>query len=157
MANLKMTKGKVIAVNVSEVKGVCKHPVDYVICKEDFGIEGDSHAGPGIRQVSLLGVESINKFQEMKGKIEGLCEGKFAENITTEGLILYELPVGTRLKIGETIHEVSQIGKKCHADQGCEIARRFGACIMPREGIFTIVIKGGRIQAGDTIEIIEKK
>lgn len=154
--NLSMNKiGKVIAVNISEVKGVVKHPVEQVTLKEDFGIIGDAHAGPGIRQISLLAIESINKFQEMKGKIPGICEGKFAENITTEGLVLYELPVGTKLKIGDTLHEVSQIGKKCHADQGCEISKLFGTCVMPREGIFTVVLKGGTIKAGDTIEVIE--
>jgi MOSC domain-containing protein YiiM len=146
--------GKVIAVNISEKKGVSKHPVDFIECVENFGINGDAHASEGIkRQVSLLGLESINKFRENK-KAVGLCEGKFAENITTEGITLYELPVGTRLKIGGSIHEVSQIGKKCHADQGCEIARLYGQCVMPKEGIFTIVIKGGIVKAGDTIEII---
>lgn len=145
--------GKVIAVNISEKKGVVKHPVASVTCVENYGIQGDAHAAPGIRQVSLLGIESINKFRESKNAV-GLCEGKFAENITTEGIILFKLPVGTRLKIGETVQEVSQIGKKCHADQGCEIARLFGQCVMPKEGIFTIVIKGGIVKAGDKIEII---
>ncbi len=149
-----MINGKVLSVNISEIKGVIKHPVEYVELKEDFGIIGDSHSGPGIRQVSLLSIESIKKFEELKGNIDGLCEGKFAENITTEGLTLYEIPVGTKLKIGETIQEVSQIGKKCHADQGCEIAKRFGTCCMPKEGIFTIVLKGGIIKAGDSIEIL---
>ncbi len=151
-----MSKGKVVAVNISEKKGTSKYPVEYVICQEDFGIVGDSHAGPGIRQISLLGIESIKRFKkEREGRdVSGLCEGKFAENITTSGLTLYELPVGTRLKIGDTIHEVSQIGKKCHADQGCEVAKMYGVCVMPKEGIFTIVIKGGRIQAGDEIEVL---
>ncbi|HKL74168.1 MAG TPA: MOSC domain-containing protein [Clostridia bacterium] len=145
--------GKVIAVNISEKKGVVKHPVVIAECVEDYGIKGDAHGGKGIRQVSLLGIESIDKFRKQKNAV-GLCEGKFAENITTEGLILYQLPVGTRLRIGESVHEVSQIGKKCHADQGCEVAKLYGQCIMPKEGIFTIVIRGGIIKAGDSIEII---
>ena len=104
---------KVVAVNVSEKKGTIKHAVEEVEMKEDFGIVGDSHAEQGsIRQISLLGIESINKMKEYG---IGLCVGKFAENVTTEGICLYELPVGTKLKIGETLHEVTQIGKKCHA------------------------------------------
>lgn len=146
--------GKVLAVNISEKKGVSKHPVSYIECVENHGIKGDAHAAPGIRQISLLGIESIDKFQRSKN-VTGLCEGKFAENITTEGITLYELPVGTRLKIGDTIQEVSQIGKKCHADQGCEIARLYGQCVMPKEGIFTIVIKNGIVKAGDTIQVID--
>ena len=103
---------KVVAVNVSEKKGTIKHAVEEVEMKEDFGIVGDSHAEQGsIRQISLLGIESINKMKEYG---IGLCVGKFAENVTTEGICLYELPVGTKLKIGETLHEVTQIGKKCH-------------------------------------------
>jgi len=153
---LKMTKiGSVIAVNISEVKGVVKHPVDFVETIVDMGIKGDAHAGPGLRQVSLLAKESIDKFQEMKGKISGICEGKFAENITTSGVILYELPVGTRLMIGTSLMEVSQIGKKCHADQGCEISKIFGTCVMPKEGIFTIVIEPGIIKAGDDILLVD--
>ena len=106
---------KVVAVNVSEKKGTIKHAVEEVEMKEDFGIVGDSHAEQGsIRQISLLGIESINKMKEYG---IGLCVGKFAENVTTEGICLYELPVGTKLKIGETLHEVTQIGKKCHADE----------------------------------------
>lgn len=146
-------KGKVVAVNISEKKGVIKHPVKEIICQENFGIIGDAHAGPGIRQVSLLGIESIEKFRKNKNAV-GLCEGKFAENITTEGITLYALPVGTMLKIGEVLTEVSQIGKKCHADQGCEIAHLYGQCIMPKEGIFVKIIKGGKIKAGDAITMV---
>lgn len=145
---------KVIAVNISEKKGLIKHPVESVTFKENFGIIGDAHAEEGsIRQVSLLGKESVKKMEDMG--VKGLCAGKFAENITTEGIILYTLPIGTRLKIGETIHEVTQIGKKCHAEDGCEIARTVGKCIMPKEGIFTKVIVGGVVKAGDEITIIE--
>ena len=86
--------------------------------------------------------------------VKGLCFGKFAENLTTEGIVLHTLPVGTQLKIGETIHEVTQIGKKCHAEDGCEVSRTVGMCIMPKEGIFTKVIKGGVIKVGDEITVL---
>ncbi|MGI6213979.1 MAG: MOSC domain-containing protein [Christensenellales bacterium] len=145
---------KVIAVNISAKKGEIKHSVDEVNVIADFGIENDAHAGKGIRQISLLGIESVQKFGEQT-KIKGLCSGKFAENITTRGITLYTLPIGTRLKIGETVQEVTQIGKECHADAGCEIARLVGRCIMPREGIFTRVLQGGKIRPGDSIEILK--
>ncbi|NLZ25768.1 MAG: MOSC domain-containing protein [Clostridiales bacterium] len=145
---------KVIAVNISEKKGVAKHPVDKATLVENFGVLGDAHAGPGIRQVSLLGIESINKMKEYG--LDGLCTGKFAENITTEGIELFKLSVGNKLKIGETLHEVSQIGKKCHAHEGCEISKKIGICVMPKEGIFTIVLKGGEIKPGDEIEIVKE-
>ena len=141
---------KVIAINISEKKGVIKKPIEKGLFKVDHGLEGDAHAGNWHRQVSLLGQESINKMLE-KG-IKDLTPGIFAENITTEGIVLYELPVGTKLRIGETEMEVTQIGKECH--QGCEIRKLTGDCVMPREGIFTIVLKEGFIKAGDKIEII---
>lgn len=143
--------GKVIAINISEKKGEMKKPIPVGNFIADFGLEGDAHAGKWHRQVSLLGQESIDKMIA-KG-VAGLCAGNFAENITTEGICLYELPVGTKLKIGETLQEVTQIGKECHA--GCEIAQQVGDCIMPREGIFTIILAGGTIKAGDSIEIVE--
>jgi len=142
---------KVIAINISEKKGVIKKPIEKGLFKVDHGLEGDAHAGNWHRQVSLLGQESINKMLE-KG-IKDLTPGIFAENITTEGIVLYELPVGTKLRIGETEMEVTQIGKECH--QGCEIRKLTGDCVMPREGIFTIVLKEGVIKAGDEIEIIK--
>ncbi|MDR3216533.1 MAG: MOSC domain-containing protein [Clostridiaceae bacterium] len=145
-------EAKVLAVNISEKKGVIKTPVETARLIENFGIERDAHAETGSkRQVSLLGIESIYKMRAYD--VPGLCEGKFAENITTQGIVLYELPVGTLLKIGETLHQVTQIGKKCHAGDGCEIARISGTCIMPKEGIFTKVLRGGVIKAGDTIEL----
>ena len=146
-----MKKGIVRAVNVSEKTGEIKIPVESALLIEDFGIKGDAHGGFGHRQVSLLAQESVDKMIAMG--ISGLTEGVFAENITTEGLELYTLPVGTKLRIGETLHEVSQIGKECH--KGCAIMQQVGMCIMPKEGIFTKVIKGGTIQAGDEIEILE--
>lgn len=144
-------RGIVLAVNISEEKGVIKTPIEVGVFKEEHGLVGDAHAGNWHRQVSLLGDESIEKIRQMG--IEGLCTGKFAENITTKNIVLYELPVGTKLKIGSTIQEVSQIGKKCHV--GCAIKKQVGDCVMPREGIFTKVIKGGEVRTGDTIEIIE--
>ena len=146
-----MEKATVTAVNISEKKGTSKHPVPFAVCRINHGIEGDAHAGPGIRQISLLGIESIENFKRDKKDAVGLCEGKFAENITTRGICLYKLPVGTLLRIGSAELKVSQIGKKCHADEGCEIARKYGICAMPREGIFCTVEKEGVIRAGDEI------
>lgn len=142
--------GKVISVNISDKKGVIKTPISEGIFVEEFGLKDDAHGGNWHRQVSLLGNESINKMIS-KG-VEGLVPGKFAENITTEGIVLYELPVGTKLQIGDTIQEVTQIGKECH--HGCEIKRQVGQCVMPKEGIFTKILKGGVVKAGDEIKII---
>lgn len=144
-------KGKVIAINRSEKKGVMKTPIGEGVFIENFGLEGDAHGGNWHRQVSLLGQESIDKMVEMGAG--DLTPGNFAENITTEGITVYELPVGTRLKIGETLQEVTQIGKECH--KGCEIAKKVGDCVMPREGIFTIILKGGVVKPGDIIEVLE--
>ncbi|MFA5528077.1 MAG: MOSC domain-containing protein [Peptostreptococcales bacterium] len=146
-----MKKGKVLDVNISSKKGVIKTPIDEGHFIKDFGLEGDAHAGNWHRQVSLLGIESFKKMEDLG--IEGLEDGIFAENITTEGIILYNLPVGTRLRIGETLMEVTQIGKECHT--GCEIARKVGKCVMPKEGIFTKVLQGGKVKAGDSIEVLE--
>jgi MOSC domain-containing protein YiiM len=138
-------------VNISEEKGVPKHPVDKGYFEVNHGLVGDAHAGNWHRQVSLLAAESIEKTKLVDKK--GECIGMFAENLTTKGLILHEMPVGTRLKIGETIMEVTQIGKECH--HGCAIKEIVGDCIMPREGIFTKVITPGWIRTGDNIEICE--
>jgi len=144
---------KLLAINISETKGVIKKSVDEVMLIEDFGIENDAHAGKWHRQVSLLGQESVDKMIA-KG-LDHLVPGVFAENLTTEGIILYELPVGTVLQIGETLHEVTQIGKECHT--GCEIKQITGDCVMPREGIFTKVLKGGILKPGDEIIVLDKK
>lgn len=138
---------RVLAVNISEKKGVIKTPIDKGFFKVEHGLEGDAHAGKWHRQVSLLGMESIDKMK--KSGVQGLCSGKFAENLTTEGIVLYELPVGTRLRIGEVLMEVTQIGKECHL--GCEIRQLVGDCVMPREGIFTRVLSEGWIRPGDEI------
>ncbi len=142
---------KVIAVNISEKKGVPKEPIEKGYFKVEHGLEGDAHAGKWHRQVSLLAQESIDKMNAAGAK--NLTVGKFAENLTTEGLVLYELPVGTRMKIGETEMEVTQIGKECH--EGCAIRKLVGDCVMPREGIFTKVLKPGWIKPGDEIEILK--
>jgi MOSC domain-containing protein YiiM len=142
--------GKVFAVCVSEKKGERKKPVDFVEIKENHGIVGDAHSGEWHRQVSLLALESIRKMQE-KGL--DVVSGDFAENITTEGIDLPSLPVGTRLAIGDTVAEVTQIGKECHTR--CAIYYQAGDCVMPREGIFVKVLKGGRVKKGDTIEVIK--
>ncbi|NRT92001.1 MOSC domain-containing protein [Clostridium beijerinckii] len=141
---------KVLSINISEKKGVIKTPIKEGIFIEEHGLKDDAHAGKWHRQVSLLAQESIDKMIKMG--ISDLDAGKFAENITTEGIILHELPVGTRLKIGETIQEVTQIGKECH--KGCAIKNQVGTCIMPTEGIFTRIIQGGVIKSGDSIEIL---
>lgn len=139
---------KVISVNISEKKGTIKTPVPSIVLKKNHGIIGDAHAGNWHRQVSLLAIESLNK---MKEKIPGLKPGDFAENIMTEGITLHTLPIGTILEIGECELEVTQIGKECH--KGCEIRNITGECIMPTEGIFTIVKKEGEIFPKDKIRI----
>lgn len=144
--------GRVIAINISEKKGEKKKPIPFGEFKENHGLVGDAHAGDWHRQVSLLGKESIDKILEYEEI--GLCTGKFAENITTDGIHLYELPIGTLIEIGETLHEVTQIGKKCH--QHCAIFHQVGDCVMPREGIFTKVIKGGKVYPNDEIRVQKK-
>jgi len=142
---------KVIALCISEKKGTQKHEVPEVEMRVDHGIVGDAHAGDWIRQVSLLGCESVKKVQD---KIEAfkLEHGAFAENIVTEGICLYELPVGTRLQVGEVLGEVTQIGKTCHND--CVIKQTTGDCVMPREGIFIKILAPGMVRPGDEISIL---
>ena len=140
---------KVIAVCISEKKGTIKHEVPSVSVKIDHGILGDAHAGNWHRQISLLGTESVEK---LKSKFPDIPVGAFAENILTEGITLYELPVGTQLQIGETLLEVTQVGKDCHAH--CAIRKQVGDCVMPREGIFAIVIREGTIRPGDSIQVV---
>lgn len=140
----------VLSINISEKKGTPKTKINPGVLIEDFGFEGDAHAGKWHRQVSLLAKESIEKSKGLPS--DGLCHGVFAENITTEGIELFTIPVGTQLKIGECIIEISQIGKECH--DGCAIKKLVGQCVMPREGIFARVIKGGKVYEGDSIEIL---
>ncbi len=131
---------QIVSVNISEKKGVRKHQVQSCVLKEGHGIVGDAHAGAWHRQVSLLAEEDIDL---MRAKGVELVWGDFAENITTLGIVLHKLPIGTRLFIGDAELEVTQIGKTCHSD--CEIRKLVGDCIMPRRGIFTKVISGGTI------------
>ena len=139
----------VVAVCISEQKGTQKHEVPEIQLKIDHGIVGDAHAGNWHRQVSLLAQESVEK---MKAVFPDIPVGAFAENILTEGLTLFTLPVGTRLRVGEVLLEVTQIGKECHSH--CAIRQQVGDCVMPREGIFTIVLEEGTIRAGDTITVL---
>ena len=136
---------KVISVNSSVNKGTIKNPIEKGSFIKDHGLEGDAHSGNHHRQVSLLAVESYKKV-DMDLKI-----GSFAENITTEGIVLHTLPIGTILEINDCILEVTQIGKKCHL--GCEIKTLTGDCVMPKEGIFCKVIKSGIINVDDTIRL----
>lgn len=141
---------RVLAVCISQRKGEQKHPVEQITLVPDYGIEGDAHAGNWHRQVSLLGRESVDKVQRnINFKLEA---GAFAENVLTEGITLYELPVGTRLLLGTAECEVTQIGKTCHQD--CAIRKAAGDCVMPREGIFVKVLKGGTARAGDPLTVL---
>ncbi len=142
---------KVIAVCRSEEKGTTKDVVAEVTLKEDYGVENDAHANSAThRQVSLLATESIQKMRDM-GLDVG--PGDFAENITTEGIELFALVPGTMLSVGEEATlEITQIGKECHAGAGCAIFKQIGKCVMPKEGIFARVIRGGVVRAGDTVE-----
>ena len=142
--------GKVVSINISDRKGMRKTPVADAVILSDFGIEGDAHSSSEWhRQVSLLALESIKKMQGMGLDVR---PGDFAENITTEGIDLIALPLGTRILIGNgVIGEVSQIGKECHAR--CAIYYQAGDCVMPKEGIFIKVISGGKIRKGDTISV----
>lgn len=144
------TKGMIKAISVSKERGTKKYNVPTARLKAGFGIEGDAHAGDWHRQISLLGRESIEK---MKAKGADVTEGDFAENITTEGIDLQSLAVGSKLRLGpEAEIEITQSGKKCHGD--CAIFQQIGDCIMPREGVFAKVTKPGQIKTGDTIEIL---
>ncbi len=139
---------RVVAVCISEKKGERKTPVESVELRENHGIVGDAHAGEWHRQVSLLAIESIQKMQRLGLDVD---TGDFAENITTSGIEVFSLPVGTRLAIGDTIVEVTQIGKECH--NRCAIYHQAGDCVMPKEGIFVRVLQGGNVRAGDEIII----
>ena len=141
-------KGRIISINISDRKGIRKKPTGAAFLKTGYGIEGDAHASSEWhRQVSLLAMESIRKMQD-KGL--DVNPGDFAENITTEGLDLPSLPVGTRISIGEeVVGEVSQIGKECHTR--CAVYYEAGECVMPGEGIFMRVLRGGTIKEGDVI------
>jgi MOSC domain-containing protein YiiM len=135
--------GRIVAVNISPGKGERKVPVASAELREDHGIVGDAHAGDWHRQVSLLAEESIDKMRRLGLDVD---PGAFAENLTTRGIDLISLPIGSRLALGEVLLEVTQIGKECHAR--CAIYHQAGDCVMPKEGIFARVLKSGRLAAG---------
>ena len=139
----------ITSINISPHKGTFKQPVNQAEFRVDFGIVGDAHAGNWHRQISLLAQESIDKMTALG--LDDLVPGRFAENITTQGIELFTLPVGTRLKLGACVVEVTQIGKECH--QHCEIYKKVGQCIMPHEGIFVKVLVPGVVCVGDAIEV----
>jgi cyclic pyranopterin phosphate synthase len=143
--------GKIAAISISHKKGIPKTNITQVKLIEDFGIEGDIHAGKWHRQVSFLAMESIDKMRA-KG-LPMLRPGAFAENITTEFIDIPNLQIGSKIKIGtETELEITQIGKECHSK--CAIFFTVGDCVMPREGIFAKVIKSGEIFVGDDVQVI---
>ena len=149
------SSGKIVAVCTSQRKGTGKIPVDSVILKVDFGVVGDAHAGGGdpVREISLLAIESIER---MNSDGYDFRPGDFAENLTTMGIELASLPVGTGLKIGEeVVLKVTQIGKKCHI--GCAVFKLAGRCIMPKEGVFARVVEAGTIRPNDSILILPKQ
>ena len=141
---------EVVSVNISEKKGTVKREVPEIQLKFRHGILGDAHAGDWHRQISLLAEESVDK---MRSLLPELQPGAFAENINTRGLDLKSLPIGTRLRLGETVVEVTQIGKECHND--CAIKKATGKCVMPTEGVFAVVVEEGIVRKGDSIEIIK--
>lgn len=145
-------KIEVVAVNISEKKGVIKHPVDQIVLTE-LGIENDAHAGNWHRQISFLADESIQKFAKQIDR--KMAHGEFAENISTTGILWYTVNPFDLIKIGDALLEVTQIGKKCHGDD-CAIYREVGKCVMPKEGIFARVIEGGIVKAGMAVEYMPK-
>ena len=142
---------EVVAVNISEKKGIRKHEMPYIDLLPHHGIVGDAHAGDWHRQVSLLAEESIDTMRAMG---LNLTAGAFAENINTVGIELKTLPVGTLLQVGPSVLRVTQIGKECHND--CAIKKATGKCVMPTEGIFCEVVIPGRVQKGDQITVLEE-
>ena len=140
--------GKLVGINISDIRGVGKKPVDSAVMIAGFGIDGDAHAGNWHRQISLLGLEKIEEFKAKGGNVS---PGDFGENLIVEGFNLRSLPVGTLIKIGDAELKMTQIGKECHSH--CAIYKMVGDCIMPREGVFAEVIKGGTVHVGDDVDI----
>ena len=141
--------GKVIAICTSPAKGTQKTRIEEGTFIEDFGLEGDAHAGKWHRQISLLSYDKIEAFRARGAEVE---DGAFGENVIVQGIDFRNLPVGTRLKCNDVLLEMTQIGKECHSH--CAIYRRMGDCIMPREGVFARVIHGGRISCGDEMYML---
>ena len=141
--------GKVIAVCTSEKKGTQKVSVPEIEIVEDWGIEGDAHAGKWHRQVSLLSFDKIEEFRARGAEVE---DGAFGENLVVQGIDFATLPIGTKFKCNDVVLELTQIGKACHS--GCAIFWKMGECIMPKQGVFTKVLHGGVIRPGDELEIV---
>jgi len=142
--------GTVVAISTSPEKGTQKTNVPHGVLVKDWGMDGDAHAGPWHRQVSLLAIESIDK---IRAKGVEVAPGAFAENITTAGINLPDSQIGDRLTVGDAELEVTQIGKECH--HGCAIRQLAGDCVMPREGIFARVIRGGTIAPGESVRRVD--
>ena len=147
-----MNTGNIKAICMSEKKGTIKRPVAEALFITEHGIKGDAHAGNWHRQVSFLTLEEIEDFRRRGGEVEF---GDFGENIVAEGIAFDQLPVGTRLKAGEVFFEITQIGKKCHSH--CRIYETMGDCIMPREGVFSRVLRGAVIRAGDAVKVLPEE
>jgi MOSC domain-containing protein YiiM len=141
--------GNIKAVCTSGIKGTQKKNVGTVVLREDWGIEGDAHAGRWHRQVSLL---SYNRIEEFRARGAVVSDGAFGENIVVSGIDFKSLPIGTRFICNDVILELTQIGKECHT--GCAIFKQMGDCIMPREGVFAMVVHGGTISVDDTLTVI---
>lgn len=142
--------GNVTAVCTSPEKGTQKSNVGKALLIENYGIQGDAHAGKWHRQVSLLSYDKIQMFREKGAEVD---DGAFGENLVVEGIDFSRLPVGTRLSCNDVVLEITQIGKECH--HGCQIFQKMGECIMPREGVFAKVIRGGMIQTGDQMQVMK--
>ena len=143
-------KGTIRSICISEEKGTQKHEIPEAVIVEDWGISGDAHAGKWHRQVSLLGLGEIEEFRSRGAEV---AFGAFGENLVVEGFHFRELPIGTRFQIGDVLLEMTQIGKECHSH--CLIYQVMGDCIMPREGVFAKVLRGGSIRIGDTITMLQ--
>ena len=145
-----MKKGTIVGVCISERRGTQKENVHKGMLKENWGLENDAHAGDWHRQVSLLSYERVQEFNARGGNV---TDGAFGENLLVSGIDCAKLPIGTKLACGDALLEVTQIGKECHSH--CEVYKRVGDCIMPREGIFTRVLRGGPISEGNEITVLE--
>lgn len=143
--------GKVVAICRSEKKGTSKVNINTGIFIENHGLEKDAHAGNWHRQVSLLSKDKIDDFRKKGGNVEF---GAFGENLVVEGIDFAKFSIGTKFKCNEVLFELTQIGKKCHSE--CEIFHMVGDCIMPREGVFTKVLKGGTISVGDNLIVMDE-
>jgi len=141
--------GTVLSVNLSKMKGVRKTPQEYIVLVENYGVQNDAHAGNWHRQVSMLSKSSIDKARSWGIEVS---YGDFAENITVDGVDVWKLPLGTRVHINDVVLEVTQVGKECH--DRCAIAKLVGKCVMPVEGIFLKVLKGGTIRPGDKVVFV---